>query len=272
MDIGAYLKRIGHTGPVRADAATLAAVHRAQVASVPYENLDIQAGLVPSLHPDDLFDKIVRRRRGGYCYELNSLLALLLEEIGFEVTRVRGAVGPRDADLPEWANHLALLVRAGGRTWLADAGLGDGFLHPLPLEPGRHRQGPFTYTVEPEGDDWWIGHHEHGAVPGYLLDPTPRTADHFEPYNLGRATSPDSPFVRVLIVQRPSADRSLTLRGNTLTEAGPAGRRRAEVADAAAFAGLLTRRFGLPTAGLDVSALFERGCAQSREHAAGAAG
>ncbi|MEU0491067.1 arylamine N-acetyltransferase [Nocardiopsis sp. NPDC006139] len=270
MDIGAYLERIGHTGPVRADAATLAAVHRAQLGAVPYENLDIQAGLVPSLHPDDLFDKIVRRRRGGYCYELNSLLALVLEDIGLEVTRVRGAVGPRDAEPPEWANHLALLVRADGRLWVVDAGLGDGFLEPLPLEPGRYRQGPFTYTVEPGGDGttWWIGHHGRAAVPGYLLDTEPRPAAYFEPYHRAKATSPESVFVRTLVAQRPFPDGSLTLRGNALTELAPVGKNTVLLPDAAALAEVLSERFGLALDGTDTAALFAKASAQTAEHLA----
>src|ERR1041384_459142 len=84
----AYLDRIGVTGPASSDAAGLRALHLAHQLTVPFENLTIHLAEPISLDEPDLIDKIVRRRRGGFCYELNGAFALLLEALGAQVRRV----------------------------------------------------------------------------------------------------------------------------------------------------------------------------------------
>ena len=86
MNLAAYLARIGHTGPVQPDLATLRAVHRAHHFAIPYENLDVQLKRPVVTDPAAAFDKIVTRRRGGWCYEMNGVLGWALAEIGFNVT------------------------------------------------------------------------------------------------------------------------------------------------------------------------------------------
>jgi len=68
VELAAYLERIGYAGPARPDLATLRAVHRAHLQAIPYENLDVQLGRPVSIDPAAAYDKIVRRRRGGWCY------------------------------------------------------------------------------------------------------------------------------------------------------------------------------------------------------------
>src|SRR5262249_37335397 len=84
----AYLNRVGVTGPAAGDAAGLRALHRAHQLTVPFENLSIHLAEPISLDERDLIDKIVRRRRGGFCYELNGAFALLLEALGVRVSPV----------------------------------------------------------------------------------------------------------------------------------------------------------------------------------------
>src|SRR5512132_3659500 len=87
IDHVAYLDRIGYDGPHTPDAETLRRLARAHLLAIPFENLDIvPLGRPIRLEPDALFDKIVRRRRGGFCYEVNGLFALLLRELGYDVT------------------------------------------------------------------------------------------------------------------------------------------------------------------------------------------
>ncbi len=73
-----YLERIGHGWNLRPDLETLRSLHRAHVTSIPFEALDVQLGLVPSLELDAIFDKLVQRRRGGWCYEMNGLFGAAL--------------------------------------------------------------------------------------------------------------------------------------------------------------------------------------------------
>src|SRR5687767_1260505 len=92
MDIQAYFDRVGFTGVARPDLATLKVLHRAHALAISYENLDVQLGRPVTTDPAAAFEKIVRRGRGGWCYEMNGLLGAALDEIGFEVTRLAGAV------------------------------------------------------------------------------------------------------------------------------------------------------------------------------------
>jgi hypothetical protein len=107
--LAAYLSRIEVTGPVAADQRTLRELHQAHQRTVPFENLSIFLGEAISLTDADLIDKIVTRRRGGFCYELNGAFALLLEAIGFTVSRVAARVYGKDGLGPPF-DHLALIV------------------------------------------------------------------------------------------------------------------------------------------------------------------
>lgn len=137
IDLEAYLERVALASRVRPDAEGLALLQQAQLRHIPFENFDIHLGRDISLQPAELFDKLVRRRRGGYCFELNGLFARMLEAFGYRpqtyVARVifgRGSPGPR--------THQVLLVRADQRDWLVDVGFGGpGLRAPLPFEVGR---------------------------------------------------------------------------------------------------------------------------------------
>jgi len=95
MDVGAYLNRIGFDGAPRQRADTLRALHAAHLETVPFENLDIHLGRPIVLDEAAFFDKIVRRGRGGFCFELNGLFAALLRALGFDVTMLSGVYPPR---------------------------------------------------------------------------------------------------------------------------------------------------------------------------------
>jgi N-hydroxyarylamine O-acetyltransferase len=125
VDLNAYLARIGYDGAVEPSLQTLNGIVQAHVQSIPFENLDVLQGRPIELAPDALERKLVRARRGGYCFEQNGLLLLALEAMGFDVkplsARVRygrpaGAVPPR--------THLFLRVEINGTSWLADVGVG----------------------------------------------------------------------------------------------------------------------------------------------------
>src|SRR4051812_3144038 len=149
--VDALLERIGVSPMPAADLAGLSAVHRAFVERVPYEDIAVQLGETGPLDSRGLGSRLLRGGRGGDCFELNTVLAALLRGAGFAVTHHQAVVGA-----PGPTNHMALLVSLDGSYWLADAGLGEGFLDPLPLRAGEHPVGPFTYTLsrEPAGT-WW---------------------------------------------------------------------------------------------------------------------
>src|SRR5215212_1339106 len=147
MDLQAYLQRINYRGGRAPTAATLRDLHRAHLLAVPFENLDIHLGRPILLGQDALFDKIVRRRRGGFCYELNGLFAGLLRELGFEVTLLAAGVARADGGFGPEFDHLTLLVQSRlsvvlgqspqptNREQLTEADTAHSLRNPQPLIP-----------------------------------------------------------------------------------------------------------------------------------------
>ena len=254
LNLEAYLQRIGLSG--RPDPA---AVQHAHAVAIPFENLDPQRGVPVSLELDDLQDKLVTARRGGYCFEHNLLLAAALRELGYVVdlllARVRfgrpaGTVGPR--------THLVLALRGAGGDRLIDAGFGSGTpLAPLPLAPGgpRDRYG-WLYRIVADGSDWVLQTQNRGTwADMYAFAPVPVPHVDIETSNWFTATHPRSPFVTGLFVTRQFADGArLTLRGVggelTLTHESPQ-RWTVDAVDRATVPELLARRFTLPGWALD---------------------
>ncbi|HEY2737608.1 MAG TPA: arylamine N-acetyltransferase, partial [Thermoanaerobaculia bacterium] len=141
MDVAAYLQRIRYRGLTAPDAETLQQLHEAHLLAVPFENLSIHRGEPIELAEEALFEKVVVRRRGGFCYELNGLFAALLRSLGFEVTMLSAGVLRANGDFSPEFDHMALLVNHEER-WLVDVGFGDLFRQPLRLdERGPQVQG-----------------------------------------------------------------------------------------------------------------------------------
>ncbi len=115
FDLSRYFRRINYTGPVAADSATLHAIMRHQLFSVPFENLDVQAGKVVSLVPEEISDKILHQGRGGYCYEVNGLFAMALEALGipYRFVAARPMFYPVRRPKPTWQSLLKLMAASG---------------------------------------------------------------------------------------------------------------------------------------------------------------
>ena len=135
MDTDAYLARMGYTGPREPTPETLRRLHRAHVLAVPFENLDIHLGHPIVLAIPSLYEKIVRRRRGGFCCELNGLFGWLLGQLGFTVVILSARVF-RDGQPGSEFDHLILRVELE-EDLIADVGFGDSFLEPLRLHAVR---------------------------------------------------------------------------------------------------------------------------------------
>ena len=90
LDLDAYRSRIGRAGS-RADS--LAEIHRAHLAAVPFENLDVLLGAGISVDLPDIERKLVHDRRGGYCYEQALLLGAALERLGYPLRRRLARIG-----------------------------------------------------------------------------------------------------------------------------------------------------------------------------------
>jgi N-hydroxyarylamine O-acetyltransferase len=158
VDVDTYLARIGAPRPTTPTAAALCDLQVAHLLRVPFENLDILAGTTISLDLEAIYEKVVVRRRGGFCYELNGLFAWLLEGLGYPVTRLsaRTVDGFEDEIGPEY-DHLVLRVDLE-QSWLVDCGFGDTFRTPMRLMPDLDQVDPLgrAYRLELDGDDWCL--------------------------------------------------------------------------------------------------------------------
>ena len=77
-----YLARVGYHGPRAPTLALLSELTAAHTQSIPFENLDVLLGRRIELGIDAVFDKLVRQRRGGYCFEQNGLFLHVLTALG----------------------------------------------------------------------------------------------------------------------------------------------------------------------------------------------
>lgn len=272
VQLDAYLERIGLRTPRRPSLRALTAIHRAHLEAIPYESLDIHLGRPIRLERDALFDKLVARRRGGFCYEQNGVLAHALEALGFEVVRLRGAVDRSTRGDKEWFNHMPLLVRLRQGDFLADTGLGVGFSDPLPLAEGGLRIGSFNFSLRRLDDRLWRCAIDPSVQDlTFDFDLSPRRVEEFAPKCRELQTSPESGFVKTMTVQRPGPDRMTVLRARTLFVYDPSlpdGKTTETVADRDRFASLLTGEFGLNLSGDEIGVLWESAGEQHERHLA----
>src|SRR5215475_3747002 len=110
MDIDAYLDRIGLKARPAPTLEGLTTLHRAHLRAIPYEDLDVQLGRPVTIERPPIYDKIVGRHRGGWCYEMNGIFGWALGELGFRVTRTTGAVMREAWGEMAVRNHLVLRV------------------------------------------------------------------------------------------------------------------------------------------------------------------
>lgn len=132
-----YLERIGYEGSLKLDEATLFAVHEAHSYSVPYENLEIMDRKPLSLDIESLYDKIVVRRRGGYCFEVNGLFSWLLGRLGFGPIEYFGRwIWGEPLKVPLKRHRISKVV-LGGIPYICDIGVGvPTYVRPLVFEVG----------------------------------------------------------------------------------------------------------------------------------------
>lgn len=264
------LARLGFAQRPAADADGLRAVHRAYLAAVPYENLTIQLGEAGPLDDEATVRRFLGGGRGGYCFELNGVLALLLESLGFSVARHQSVVDTgRAGPDPAPTNHLALIVDIDGERWLADAGLGEGPLDPLPLRPGRHGAEPMAWTLaHEEGGGWRLTPHAWSSLKAIRIAGTPSPAAAFAEHHTRLSTSADSTFVQNLVLQRTLRDRIVTLRSRTLTERGPDHDTTVILTSASELAELLHAVFGIDPAALGPERVGRLWLRAAEQHAA----
>ena len=213
MNLAAYFDRIGFTAPARADLHTLNALMEAHVRAVPFENLDVYSGRGVSTEREAIFDKIVSRGRGGWCYEMNGLFEWVLAEIGFDVQRL--SAGVRRAKLGDAAlgNHLCLLVQLDG-PYLVDVGFGSSQLFALPLEETVTTHRPLQIALAKADDGFWRLHEGGlGAAVSYDFKPGWGDEKLLAASHEMQVTDPESIFRKTLVAKIRRGDEYVALRG-----------------------------------------------------------
>ena len=242
--VDGYLARIGYGGSRVPSLATLRGLHERHMLSVPFENLDIHWKRAIVVDVERFVDKIVRERRGGFCYELNGAFAALLEALGFDVTRISARVVTAEGGYGPPFDHMALMVRfEDGSRWLADVGFGDSFLQPLDLgERGIQQE---RYRVVEDMPEWRM---EMDGKAQFLFTLEPRGLPEYAPMCDYQQFSPDSPFTKKRVCTIATETGRVTLAESKLIVTRNGERTEVPVS-AAEWSDVLFQTFGIARPG-----------------------
>ena len=246
--IHAYLERIGAAAKTEVSVPALRSLVRAHLEQVPFENLDMAGHPCPlSLKEEDLFDKVVVRRRGGYCFELNKLFFLLLRELGYDCYPAAARILYRRT-LPRPLSHRVTIVRLDGEKWMADVGYGGpGPKGLLCLSGERQEVAGEYFSTGADGDERVIYRHDPDEVRKLISfrdEPWPEVD--FETLNGYYSLHPDSIFTQKTLLYRciPNGQYALVDDQFSIQETGRPSEPRT-VSDPAARRELLGEYFGL---------------------------
>ena len=222
MNIQAYLNRIGCATISKPGFPALRHLQKQHLLHIPFENLDIHYGIPIRLDTENIFQKIIHRKRGGFCYELNELFLQLLRASGFTARRISARVydGKKGQFGPEY-DHLAVIVLVDGTEYLADVGFGEFAFAPLRTEYGVVQQDARgAFVIRPGNKGEFIVNIKDNAgheVPKYIFENIPREYSEFSGMCRYHQTSSESPFTRNKLISVPTENGRITLTGNKLT-------------------------------------------------------
>lgn len=250
FDLSAYFARIGHDGPRTPTLDTLRAIQLRHAQAIPFENLNPLLGLPVKLDLESLQQKLVRSRRGGYCFEHNTLFGHALMALGFRVTGLAGRVvwnQPYGTTTPP-RSHMVLRVDLEDGRYIADVGFGMSPTGPLRLEPDIEQRTPHEpfrllrdgeqFTLQCKLLDKWASFYRFELYPQEPID--------YEVANHYVSTWPTSHFVNSLIAARATPEGRYGLRDNRLSihRLGGASEQRV-LASTAAISAALRELFGI---------------------------
>ena len=218
-----YLARIGIGERLLPTGDNLKRIQRAHLFHVPYENLDILLGRPIDLSHEALYDKIVARQRGGYCFEVNELLGWLLRDLGYEVTDFFGRFLRGESGIPMRRHHvLKVVCPDDGEAYLADVGVGTGSpTCPMRLSEGETlREGNLTYRLVKKSFFGWVleddRHGDWEAI--YSFTEEPQAPIDFAAASFWCEKSPDSIFNKEAMVSLRTQTGRRTIDGDEARE------------------------------------------------------
>jgi N-hydroxyarylamine O-acetyltransferase len=249
VDIAAYLGRINYHGSMAPTAETLRELQVAHLLTVPFENLSIHAREPIVLDDDALFEKIVKRRRGGFCYEANGLFTALLRSLGFDVAMLSAGVANAGGEFGPDFDHMALMVSLD-EPWLVDVGFGDSFREPLSIDKRDEQwQDGRAYRIDSDGR-YLILMRRDDAVDGewkaqFRFTLQPHEYSDYEEMCRYHQTSPQSHFTRGRICSIATPDGRATLSEMRLIISMNGERQERVLTDEEEYAAVLRERFGV---------------------------
>lgn len=246
-----YLARIDYSGDRSATLAVLQNLQRTHLQTVPFENLDIHNGVEIVLDEQRLFDKIVGRRRGGFCYELNGLFFALLQGLGFEVIRIAARVYNRERGFGPPFDHMAILATINEMRYLVDVGYGEFAIAPLKMvmdiEQSDER-GVFVISHRPDGGLFLVAKLDNGeSVPEYLFDNRHHALAEYASTCQYHQTDPASHFTQGKLISLATENGRMTLTDKTFKVRVGLRTEEHPVAGPAEFDRLLSTYFGTHT-------------------------
>lgn len=247
MDTNAYLERIKYRGPITPSAETLRQLHLAHLLAVPFENLSIHSHEPIVLGDDALFEKIVRRRRGGFCYELNGLFAGLLRTLGFKVTMLSAEVASGNGEFGRPFDHMTLMVTLEQR-WLADVGFGDSFREPLLLDERTPQvQAGNAFLIEERGQQLLLSRRDQKGdwEPQYRFALDPHEYADYDEMCVYHQTSPESHFTQKRICSRATIEGRISLSDMRLITTRGRAREELELSSEKQYTEALSKIFGI---------------------------
>ncbi len=261
MRLEDYLDRIGWTGATEPGIDMLGALLCTHNHVVPFENLDVQLGNSLTTSVEDAYDKIVVRRRGGWCYEQNGLFGWALSEMGFEVRRVAATVMRAHRDANSHANHLTLVVSLPGNAsrWLVDVGFGGSLLGPIPLEEKSHYHEPFAVGLRRLDDGHWQFWEKTDTEElSFDFEDAPADEAAMSVRCEYLQTSPESRFVQTLVCQLRRPTAHVVLRGRVFATVSHEHKSQRLLGSADELVSTLSETFNLVMP--EVAGLWERVC------------
>ncbi|MBZ7926385.1 arylamine N-acetyltransferase [Ensifer adhaerens] len=241
----AYLVRIGVEHPDCLDIRSLSQLHRAHLMNFTWEALDAFMGWPSAISPTAAFAKMVEGRRGGWCYEMNGLFGAALAALGFRVTRLCGGVEREKLGDIAIGNHLTLRVDLD-RPCLAEVGVADAIVEPVPLALGPFSQRGFDFSIIPADGGWLrFNNHAHGIAKSFDFRP-----DHSDEAAMAATQGwlmqdPGSPFTNALAVLRHTADGYVALQNDRLRRVSAEGLSEQRITNADQLADIFNRVFDL---------------------------
>jgi N-hydroxyarylamine O-acetyltransferase len=252
FDLEAYFRRIEYEGDAKSNLATVSDLMRRQLFAVPFENLDVQAGKIVSMVPEEIVEKILKHSRGGYCYEVNGLFAMALDALGIPYRFV--AARPMFYSVRRPRTHMAVVADVDGGRWLCDLGFGSyGIRAPMNIDAldviVTQDFDRFRLMKDDRGERVLTALVEGAWVNQFAFDLSAQEWIDFVPANHLNSTHPDSIFVQKLLVVRHQPNGRSILVGDTLktVRAGSVEKRNLSPNE---IPTVLAREFGiLPSAG-----------------------